>query len=189
MTTMKELHDNLGYVASAIRRGEPRSAPSLFLLWAALVLPGFSLGDFAPQYLGAYCLIGGSIGGLASWWLSRRFDRSSGERDPVLKRRAWMSGLAVGVAFSMFGQIIADAHVPARGSLQLWLLLQGLVFTMLGVYHSKECLPAGMLMFVGCAVLFSIPEGFIWTSVGLIFSAAMLTGWLFTRNATQENAS
>ncbi|HZP12134.1 MAG TPA: hypothetical protein VFB36_06910 [Nevskiaceae bacterium] len=192
MASMKELQDDLGYVASTVRRSEPRAAPSIFLLWAILILPGFCFGDFAPEWLPPYCTAAGIIGGLATWWLDRRHVRLGGELDAARRaqrRRAWIGGIGVGIGCAMLGGIIVDAQLSLRGIAQLFLLLQGIVCTTMGAYYMKEYLPAGLLMFVGCAALFYVPSGAIWTSAGIAFSLAMLTGWLFTRNAKPEIAS
>lgn len=186
MTSMKELHEDLGYVANAVRRTEPRATPSIFLLWAIVVLPGFALGDLDAGWCRHYWLIAAPIAALLSWWLGRKDARRAKELDPAGYRRNLLGGVVCGVAFSMFGQIVGASNIPPVGVWQLFLLVQGLVFTLAGVYRMREFIPAGLLMFVGCALLFYVPERLLGTSLGVILSAAMMTGWIFTRRVKQE---
>src|SRR5437868_12213935 len=91
MTDVRQLQDDLHYVREAVaRREHPRGPFSIYYLWAAYVLVGYTLIDVAPKASGWFFLIGGTLGGIASAYLGRRYSRRTGEFDRDHARRTML---------------------------------------------------------------------------------------------------
>ena len=91
MTNTDELQQDLGYVATVMRRSEPvRSVPVIYFLWATICLIGFALPDFSPRYAAGFWAVAGPLGGIASFILGWRSGVKAGELDRALGQRyAW----------------------------------------------------------------------------------------------------
>ena len=58
MSSADQIQQDLDYVASAVRRQDRATGvPSIYFLWAGIVLVGFALPDFRPQYAGAFWFV------------------------------------------------------------------------------------------------------------------------------------
>lgn len=186
MSSINELKEDLGFVAGAVRRSEERLPASIFILWAILAPVGFSLADFAPEYCGPYWLFAGPAGGIVSWFLGRKAEQKAGQRDVQLgKRYAWHWTIA-GVAFLLVG-LSAGSGRFLTGSEQIgfyawyvtipmFMLVSALAYSFAGIHLNRQFLPAGLIMFAGYIGLMWLPVDYIWTTTGLIVSAALLTG-------------
>jgi hypothetical protein len=63
MAELEQLRRDIGYVRDVVDRSEKRGGPAaIYLFWAAVVLVGFPLGDFAPQHTGTFWMIAGPLG-------------------------------------------------------------------------------------------------------------------------------
>ena len=97
--------------------------PAIYFLWAAIVLVGFSLPQFAPALAGPFWLAAGIGGGLLSWWLGERDARRSGVMDVELGRRHGMHWILGGVAFVLSALPMVTGMVdPGMGGANFLLL-------------------------------------------------------------------
>ncbi|RDZ27330.1 hypothetical protein [Lysobacter silvisoli] len=177
--TREDLQSDLDYVTRTLRRRErPAGVPAIYFLWAALVLVGFALPDWAPRLSGPYWLIAGLGGGALSLWLGARDSRRSGVIDRGLARRYGYHWLVASIAFALTALPIALGRFEVQTGVANFLLTAGTVYALAGVHLDRPILWSGLVMYVAYAaiVLFSPP--YIWTLAGVATSAALAwAGW------------
>ena len=176
MSSIHELKEDLGFVAGAVRRSDDRLPASIFVLWAILVPIGFALADFAGPWCGLYWLIVGPAGGIASWLMGRAAENRAGQRDPVLRKRYARHWTITGLAFLLVGASAGTGRIDLWSSIPMFMLVSALAYSLAGVHLHRQFLPAGLIMFAGYIALLWLPVGYVWTTTGLIVSAALLTG-------------
>src|SRR5690242_18684618 len=136
MATINELREDLGFVASAVRRGGDGALPQLFVLWAVLTPIGFALADFAPFYCGLYWLVVGPAGGLLSWWVARRTAVRQGNIDRDLGRRYGQHWLVMGIAYILVAAAGMTGRMDALSAISSFMLLTAIAYALAGVHLS-----------------------------------------------------
>jgi hypothetical protein len=135
MAGNESIRDDLNYVASTVRRQEYRSGvPAIYFMWAAIVLVGFALPDFASRAAGPYWFVTGTAGGLLSWWLGDRAGRKSAFNDKAMGRLYgwhWMIG---GFGFLLAGLPVIVGQVSIVTGSSSFLLVGGVVYALAGVH-------------------------------------------------------
>jgi len=181
MTGTDHLRQDLDYVASAVRRHDrPGGVPSIYFMWAAIVLVGFALPDFAPQLAGPYWMVCGIGGGLLSWWLGAREERRSGTLDRDLGRRYGMHWLIGGVGFLVcWLPVLRGAPIELMAG--NFLLVAGLVYSLAGVHLERPMLWSGMLMLAAFVVLSLFAPPYTWTITGVVIGVSLLWAGLASR--------
>ncbi|HZP12135.1 MAG TPA: hypothetical protein VFB36_06915 [Nevskiaceae bacterium] len=183
MSSINELKEDLGFVAGAVRRSEERLPASIFVLWAILVPIGFALADINGDWCGFYWFFVGPAGGVLSWRMGRTAEQKAGQRDVQLGRRYAMHWAISGLAFLMVGLTFGSVRVDWHATIPVFMLVSALAYSLAGVHLHRSFLPAGLIMFAGYFALTLLPLSYIWTTTGLIVSAALLTGALRNRMA------
>lgn len=188
MTTSDRIRDDLEYVASTVRRQEDhRGVPAIYFLWAAIVLVGFALPDFAPRAGGPYWFVAGTAGGLLSWWLGHRAGRKAGINDKAMGRRYgwhWMIG---GFGFLLGGLPMILGQVTPQDGSASFLLVGGLVYALAGVHLERPLLWSGLLMLVAYVVTVVFAPPYVWTITGVAMALSLAwAGWA-TRSARAWN--
>jgi len=181
MGTTKHLTDDLEYVGGLLRKSERGTSPfGIYLLWAGMVLVGFSLVDFAPQRVGLFWCIGGPLGGVLSAILGQRHGVKIGQvnRSEGI-RHGWhwfgmMLAIALAVPLGVTGAV--DWRVLSR----VFLLIIGLTYFLAGVHLERPLMWAGLVMMAGYVALFFIPA-FGWTLVGILVAAALVASGLLEK--------
>jgi hypothetical protein len=87
--TAETLESDIRYVRALVMKSGSESLPrSFFIVWAVIVLLGFSIIDFAPRWTGLFWMIAGPGGGILSAMLGHRagvrigqLNRETGVRD------------------------------------------------------------------------------------------------------------
>lgn len=189
MSPSDSIKQDLQYVANAVRhRDRSPGVPAIYYLWAVLVLVGFSLPDFAPQYAAKFWLVANIGGGLLSWYLGHRDSMKSGIRDAGLGRRHGLHWLAGGVAFlgvalpALVGR--ADmAHVAYN-----FMLIAALVYTLAGVHLERPLLWSGVVMFIAYAVLVISNSPYAWTYAGIATAISLAWAGISTQRANRDFA-
>ena len=181
MSHADQLKHDLEYVASAVRRtDQPVGMPSIYFLWAAIILVGFALPDFAPQFAGLYWLVCGIGGGLLTWRLAERAERRSGTLDRELGRRHGYHWLVGGIGFMV-------CWLPVLGGASIetvagnFLLVAGLVYGLAGVHLERPLLWSGLLMLAAFAVLSVFAPPYTWTITGVAICASLVWAGLSSR--------
>lgn len=188
MSANESIRDDLNYVASTVRRQEYRSGvPAIYFLWAAIVLVGFSLPDFAPPVTGPYWFVTGIVGGLLSWWLGARAGRRSGFNDKAMGRRYgwhWMIG---GFGFLLAGLPVILGQVDISVGTSSFLLVGGLVYALAGVHLERPLLWSGLLMLAAYVVMVIFQPPYVWTITGVAIALSLAwAGLAATRREARE---
>jgi hypothetical protein len=175
------------YVASAVRRQEhPSGAPAIYFLWAAVVLVGFSLPDFAPHAAGPCWFIAGITGGLLSWWLGARAGRKAGINDKDLGWRYGAHWMIAGFGFLLAGLPLIVGQVSIVAGTSSFLLVGGLVYALAGVHLERPLLWSGLLMLAAYVVLVIFQPPYVWTITGATIALSLAwAGWAATRRETK----
>ncbi len=181
MTSTDRLRQDLDYVANAVRHNDrPSGIPAIYFMWAAIVVVGFALPDFAPQFASLFWLVFGIGGGLASWWLGAREDRRTGQNDAELGRRWGYHWLVGGVGF-----LICWLPVLGGASIETvagnFLLVAGLTYALAGVHLERPLLWSGLLMLAAFAVLSVFALPYTWTFTGVMIGLSLAWAGLATR--------
>ena len=175
MTTADRIKEDLDYVASAVRRQDrPSGIPLLYFLWAAIVLVGFVLPDFAPQAAGAFWFVAVIGGGLFSWWMGERAARKSGVNDAELGKRHGFHWLIGGVGFVLCVLPMAFGRVEPGIGVSNYLLVAGLIYALAGVHLERPLLWSGLLMLAAYAVLVIFAPPYVWSITGVVIAISLV---------------
>ena len=182
MTSAEQLKQDLDYVASAVRRQDRCSGvPEIYFLWAAIVLAGFALPDFAPRYAGPFWLAAGIGGGLLSWWLGERDARRNGVYDVALGRRHGYHWLIGGIGFVLCALPMLGGRAEIGSVVSNFLLVAGLVYALAGVHLERPLLFSGLLMLAAYAVLVVFAPPYVWTITGVVIALSLVWAGLWAR--------
>lgn len=185
MSTSSSARDDLDYVVSVVRRhGDDSQTPGIYVLWAAIVLVGFALPDFAPTWAGPYWFVAGTLGGLASWWLGTRKSRAAGIHDRDLDRRYGMHWLVTGIAFVLAALPMMTGAIDMTRGASLFLLVGGLAYTLAAVHLERGTLWSGIVMLVAYVALLLFQPPYVWTISGIVIAASLIVAaWQARRPA------
>ena len=177
MADTRQLTSDLEYVSDVVRRSEGSSPLALYLLWASVVLVGFSLVDLAPRRVGLFWIIAGPLGGIASAFIGRSQGLRLGQLGRAEGiRHAWhwsgmMLVLLMAAALGTTG--VVDWSVLSR----VFLLIVALAYFLAGVHLERPLKWIGLLMMAGYVALFFVPA-YGWTMLGILVAAALVfCGW------------
>lgn len=173
MPGIKQLETDLGYVREVVGKSERPSSPAaIYLLWAAIILVGFSLVDFAPRYVGLFWIIAGPAGTVASALLGWRHSLKSGQvrRELGTRHALHWSGMMAVIFLAVLLGITESA--PWSVVHKVILLMVGLGYYLAGVHLDRPLMWIGALIVVGYVALFLVPA-YGWTIVGVVVAAAM----------------
>ncbi len=164
----EQVADDLSHIRQSIERSRSGTPAPIYALWGLISLVGFSLVDFAPEWVGRFYLIAAPLGFVASIFLGRRAALQSGERNQGSGRKYmlhWGSLLAA-IAMTLPMVFAGDISWPALA--RLFLIFIALVYFMAGLHLDRRMLIVSGLITVGyLALLFSPPYGWTWTGVVL----------------------
>ena len=174
MVAEKQLQADLGFVREAIQRSSsPFSPPSIYYMWAAITLVGFTLADFAPERIGLYWLVAVPAGMIASMTLGIRHGRRVGQ----INRRA---GARMGLHWMGFSatMLLASMMVPlgmlsGRTLGSIALLLTALAYYLAAIHMDRRLIWVAMLLALGYVVVLFV-SSFAWTIVGVVVAVALV---------------
>lgn len=170
------IRQDLDFVANAVRRHDrDAGVPAIHFLWAAIVLIGFALPDFAPRMAGAFWFVAGIAGGLLSWWLGARDARRTGFNDGERGKRYGLHWLVAGVGFVLCGLPMMFGQVePATGA-SSFMLVAGLVYALAGVHLVRPLLWIGLLMLAAYAAMIIAAPPYTWTISGIVIAIGLVS--------------
>ncbi len=184
MTSADQLKQDLDFVASAVRRQDRcAGVPAIYFLWAAIILVGFALPDFAAQAAGPFWLVAGIGGGLLSWWLGARHARRSGINDADLGKRMGQHWLLGGVAFVLSALPAVTGKVEIGVGVANFLLVAGLLYAMAGIHLIRPLLWSGLLMLAAYVVLVLFWPPYAWTFTGVVIALSLAWAGLGAQRA------
>ncbi len=173
MTEINQLKSDLGYIAEAVRKSDRATSPSsIYLLWAAIVLLGFALIDFAPRYEGVYWTVLGPLGLLASALLGWRYSLRLGQVRRDLGVRYSFHFLGMMAIIFLAVPLGVTGAVAWSAMSKLFLLILALAYFLAGIHLERPLLWISFVMVAGYVALFFISV-YGWTIVGVMVAIAL----------------
>ena len=189
MTSADQIKQDLDFVANAVRRHDrDAGVPAIHFLWAAIVLVGFALPDFAPRTAGAFWFVAGIGGGLLSWWLGARDDRRSGLRDIERGKRYGLHWLIAGAGFVLCGLPMAYGRSDIDSGASSFMLVAGLVYALAGVHLVRPLLWVGLLMLAAYAAMIIAAPPYAWTISGIVIAIGLVSAGMAARTMRKTDA-
>lgn len=181
MSEISKVRDDLSYVRQAVEKGErPGSPASIYFLWAAIVLAGFTINDLAPAWANPFWAVAAPAGFAASAVLGYRSSRRQGQADREEGVR-WMlhwGGLMAAILLS--GLSVLRGGVDWDGFGATIVLLAGLSYFLAGVHLDRRLFWIAPVMAAGYAVVLLVP-GRAWTLAGVLVALALASTGLAAR--------
>jgi hypothetical protein len=176
-TPMNE-HPNLGqdleYVRDLVEQSHARRIPALIhYFWAVVVLIGFPLLDLQPNAAGLYWIIAGPLGLILTLLLGRRHSRATGQDSRTHWRQYGLHWLGVMAAVFLSLILVLNGTLEMMQGVPLILLILALGYFMAGLYQVRALLWIGLLLAL-CYLVVIFIHGWVWTVVGVAFSASLV---------------
>lgn len=174
MSNLSELEDGLGYVRDLARKSERGlSPPSIYLLWAAIMLVGFSMMDFAPERVGLFWTLAGPLGGLASGFLGWRHSVRHGQlsRDLGMRHALHWAGMMAVIFLTIPLGVTGAVAWPELHKFIVLVIALG--YFLAGVHLDRALIWIALLMIAGYVALFFIPA-YGWTMVGVLMAVGLV---------------
>ncbi len=169
-----KIESDIGYVKDLVAKSEKSTPPaSIYVLWAVLLMIGFSLIDFAPRWVGFFWMIAGPAGGLLSGYLGYKAGANKGQMDREIgiKHTLHWSGMMVFTALAILmgvKGIICGVVIS-----QVILLIVALGWWTAGVHFDRNFLWLGGIMalgFIGTLFL----DKYAWTIMGTLLGVTLI---------------
>ncbi|HSP17870.1 MAG TPA: hypothetical protein VLQ79_00025 [Myxococcaceae bacterium] len=170
---LSNLERDLGYVRGALDRAQPRRPAAIPLLWAALVLVGFSLLDLAPSLAGPFWLVASPLGFLASVWAGRRAAARSGVRDRASARRHLLHWAGLLGALLLLVPLVRSGALAGGAVGQAALLLVAVGYWLDGVHHLPANRWVAVVLAAGYLASFVV-QRHVWLLVGGAVAGALV---------------
>ncbi len=191
MTDDKQVHDDLDYVRTVLKRAEDTAGnpATIYFLWAAITFFGFAIIDVAPEKTGLYWVIAGPLGGVLSGILGHRAGRATGQqsqREGRIQAMHWSGLLAA--AFLLVP--LAITHVIAIQDFpRLVLLIVALSYYTAGVHTDRRLVPVSFVL-AGCYLLtvFVRDLPYLWTVTAAILATSLTVAGLFAAARSRRGA-
>jgi len=189
MAEMKQVKSDIGYVREVLQASERVWAPAaVYYLWAALVLVGFSLRDFAPGVVGLYWAIAAPLGAVLSAFLSWCDSQRRGQVRRDVGIRSGLHWIGMMVAIFSAAALGVTGAIPQQEMGRVILLIIALAHFLGGVHLDRTMLWVGLLMMAGYLALFFIPA-YVWTILGILVAVALIVTGLMQRRKNVSSPS
>jgi hypothetical protein len=183
MTDIDQIHEDLQFVRQAVDRHDrrPPKALTIYWVWAAYVLVGYTLLDLSPRSASWFFLIGGIVGGIISAVIGKRASRQAGEIARQEGRREalhWIAGILLAIVAVLALAIV----LPLRGQVtgQLIVVMIGLVYFLAGVHFDRNFLWLGPVLMAGGIVVGLVPH-YGWTILGVVVALGLVIPTIIPR--------
>ena len=190
--TTDQLKQDLDYIATAVRRRDRSlGVPAIYFLWAAIILIGFAMVDFARHHVSLFWLfwlVAVVGGGVLSWWLGARDSRRRGLNDRAQGQRYGLHWGVGGLAYLLTALPLLLDRVPSPQGGAGFLFTTGLLYALAGVHLERPLLWSGLLMLAAYAVLVAFAPPYIWTITGIVIAASLLWAGLSVQRARRAGA-
>lgn len=172
--TNSKIESDIGYVKDLVAKSDNPALPaSFYIIWAVILMVGFSLIDFAPRCVGLFWMIAGSAGGILSAFLAYKAETNKGQinRKVGIKYALHWSGMAVIVLLAIL--LGVKGFVQGAVLSQVILLVVALGWWTAGVHFDKNFLWLGGIMMLGfTGTLFF--EKYVWTTMGVLLGIVLI---------------
>ena len=197
MTNTDKLREDMAYVRAVADRADAatipsiKTIPSIYLLWAAIVLCGYSLPDFVDDYrwVGRFWAVAGPVGMCLSLWLGFRGSRNAGQADRRIGIRWGLHWLAFLVAGVLGRALVAVGHLESAGFGSLVVLLVSLTYFHAALHLDRRLLPISGVA-AACFLVTLFVSEYQWTLAGVLLAASLVWQALLgarTRNAAHQS--
>lgn len=172
--TISKIESDIGYVKDLVAKSDNSTLPaSFYIIWAVILMVGFSLIDFAPRWVGLFWMIAGPAGGILSAFLAYKAEVNIGQMDRKvgIKYALHWSGMAV-IAFLA---ILLGEKGFVQGTVlsQVILLIVALGWWTAGVHFDRIFLWLGGIMVLGfLGTLFM--DRYAWTGMGVLLGTVLI---------------
>jgi hypothetical protein len=145
----------------------------VYLLWAVLVLIGFTLIDFATQWVGYFWMVAAPLGGIASGLLAHRSGMSKGQirRETGIRHALHWGGMLIVVALAVV--LAASGHIEGMELGRVILLLVAFGWWAAGVHFDRTFLLLGGMMMAGFVGTLIFPH-YVWTALGILIAISLI---------------
>ncbi len=167
------IQSDLGYVRGLVEASDKdQFTRAIYLLWAFIVLVGFSLVDFAPRVVGFYWMVAGPLGGIVSGILGGRHSRNQGQirSDTGIRHILHWSGMLVLTGLASLLAVRGEVDAPALSKIILLIVTFG--WWTAGVHFDRNFLLLGAVMAAGFVAILFIPH-YAWTALGLLIAIVL----------------
>ena len=190
MTNTDKLTEDIAYVRAAADRADVTTIPAINLLWAAIVLCGYSLTDFVADYrwIGRFWAVAGPAGLCLSLWLGYRAQRDAGQADRRIGIRWGLHWLAFLVAIVLGRILVAVGHLEWAGFASLVVLLVSLTYFHAALHLDRRLLPISGVA-ASCYLVTIFVPSYQWTLAGVLMAVALVWQALLgarTRDAAHQ---
>ncbi|MFO7627758.1 MAG: hypothetical protein R6V62_10895 [Candidatus Fermentibacteraceae bacterium] len=181
------LESDIRYVRALVERSGNGSFPrSVYILWAVIVLLGFSIIDFKPGWTGIFWMVAGPGGSIISGILGHRAGVRMGQLDREIGVRHALhwGGMLVVIVLAVVLAIRGFIHGTVLS--QVILLLVALGWWTAGVHFDRNFLWFAAVMILGfVGTLFS--SSYTWTVIGVLLAVNLVIAALRKRKGEAEN--
>jgi len=170
---LSNLERDLGYVRGALDRAERPRPAAIPLLWAGLVLVGFTLLDLGPTLAGPFWVVASPVGFLASVWAGRRAARRSGVRDRASARRSLLHWAGLLAALALLVPLVRSGALAGSAVGQVALLLVAVGYWLDGVHDLPANRWVAVVLAAGYLASFVV-QRHVWLLVGSAVAGALI---------------
>lgn len=170
---------DIRYVKGLVKKAECASFPvSIYYLWSILVLAGFAMVDFAPEWVALYWVIAGPGGGILSGIIGSRTGSRKGQldREIGIKHALHWSGMLVVIFLAVL--LAIKGLIQGQLISQVILLPVALGWWTAGVHFDRRFLWLAAVMMLGFIGTLFIPR-YVWTATGVLMAAVLVGFALF----------
>jgi hypothetical protein len=179
MTEPYQMADDLRFIRKVVERGGGSKTPKVIpYYWAAYVVAGYTLIDFAPHWANWVFAIGGIGGTLGSVLLCILLAKPGGYADPERQRRMtlhWFGGMLLVLA-AMLGLAKVMPRLRGTNIAELAVVFVGVMYYLSGVHGSattRYFMWAGPLIMAGAVGVGFLPE-YRWTAIGVLIAVCII---------------
>ena len=172
--TNSKIESDIGYVKNLVTKSDNSASPaSIYFLWAAILMVGFSLIDFAPRWVGLFWMIAGPAGGMLSGFLGYRAGANKGQmdREVGIKHTLHWSGMMVIVFLAILLGLKGLVHGVVNS--QVILLVVALGWWTAGVHLDRIFLWLGGIMVLGFLGTLCMDK-YAWTGMGVLLATVLI---------------
>ncbi len=168
-----QLSSDIDYVKNLVDRAGERSMPaSVYLLWAFIVLAGFSLIDLKPSWVALFWMIAGPLGGIVSGILGRRAGVHRGQIDckEGVRHGLHWGGMMVFIWLAVM--LAIKGLIKGELVSQVILLIAAFGWWTAGVHFDRNFLWLSGVMAAGfiCSIYL---HNYVWVGTGVLMFIAL----------------
>jgi hypothetical protein len=172
--TKQKLEADLGYIKDLVSEADRRpSARGLYLLWAVIILIGFSLVDLAPEYTGWFWMVAGPVGGILSGIIGHRYSLARGQlnRTDGIRHALHWSGMLMAVGFTVL--LAVRSGMSGTDLSRMILIVITFGWWCAGVHFDRAFLTLGAIMGLGFLATMFIAK-YVWLGLAIVLAAELV---------------